>query len=54
MNANELAELVLEWEKVDDEVAKHGWGGDRDERWDNAKGAMISAAVEILDKDNKS
>lgn len=54
MNAKELAELVLEWEKVDDEVAKYGCGGDRDERWDNAKGAMISAAVEILDKENKS
>ena len=54
MKIDELARLVLEWEKVDDEVAKLGWGGDRDERWDNAKGAMVSAAVEILDKENKS
>ena len=54
MKTEELARLVLEWEKVDDEVAKLGWGGDRDERWDNARGAMISAAVDILYKENKS
>lgn len=44
----ELANLVLSWEKVDDEVAKEGWGGDRDERWDNLKSAMVSAAHDVL------
>ena len=52
MTAEEIARLILEWEKVDDEVAELGWGGDRDERWDNAKGAMVSAAVGILGKEN--
>lgn len=51
MTAEELARRVLEWENVDDEVAKEGWGGNRDERWDNARVAMISAAVEIIDKE---
>lgn len=48
----DFAGLVLEWKKVDDEVAEHGWGGNRDERWDDARSAMISAAAEILGKES--
>lgn len=52
MTGKELAALVLDWENVDDEVAKEGWGGNRDERWDNARTAMIAAAVELVDQEN--
>jgi len=47
-NAKDLANLVLQWEKVDDEVAKEGWGGNRDERWDALRTGMIAAANEVL------
>lgn len=50
MKEKDLAEIVVEWEHWDDEVAKKGWdGGERDERWDNAKTAMVSLAHEIID-----
>lgn len=37
--------LVREWAKCDDYIAMHGWdGGPREQAWDNAKTAMVSAA----------
>jgi hypothetical protein len=50
----ELAEAVMDWSKIDDEVASKGWdGGDRDGEWDNSKNAMVSLAMDILDEDRK-
>lgn len=41
----ELARLVREWAKCDDDIAAHGWdGGPREQAWENAKTAMVSAA----------
>lgn len=41
----ELARLVHEWAKCDDEIAMHGWdGGPNEQAWENAKTAMVSAA----------
>lgn len=48
----ELAQLVMDWSKIDDDVAAHGWdGGERDGEWDNCKNAMVSVAHDILDGD---
>ena len=50
----ELAEAVMDWSKIDDEVASEGWdGGDRDGEWDNLKNAMVSIAMDILDEGRK-
>ena len=52
--AKELAEAVIGWSRIDDEVASKGWdGGDRDGEWDNQKNAMVSLANDILDEDRK-
>jgi hypothetical protein len=48
--ALELADAVLEWANHDNFVANHGWVGDVDEKWDNAKTKMVSIAREISDK----
>lgn len=46
----ELAQLVVDWSKIDDKVAEQGWdGGDRDGEWDNCKNAMVAVAQDILE-----
>ena len=45
--ALELARLVLDWEKVDDQVAEKGWVGSLDEQWDCCRAKMVALATEI-------
>lgn len=50
----ELAQLVVDWSKIDDKVAEQGWdGGERDGEWDNCKNAMVAVAQDILEGDYK-
>lgn len=50
----ELAQLVVDWSKVDDKVAEQGWdGGERDGEWDNCKNAMVAVAQDILEGEYK-
>lgn len=50
----ELAQLVIDWSKIDDKVAEQGWdGGERDGEWDNCKNAMVAAAQDILEGEYK-
>lgn len=50
----ELAQLVVDWSKIDDKVAEQGWdGGERDGEWDNCKNAMVAAAQDILEGEYK-
>lgn len=47
----ELARLVDEWAKCDDEIAMHGWdGGSREQAWENARTAMVGAASSVIDE----
>ena len=50
----ELAQLVVDWSKIDDKVAEQGWdGGERDGEWDNCKNAMVAVAQDILEGEYK-
>ena len=47
----ELARLVCEWAKCDDEIAMHGWdGGPNEQAWENARIAMVGAALSVIDE----
>jgi hypothetical protein len=50
----ELAQLVVDWSKIDDKVAEQGWdGGERDGEWENCKNAMVAVAQDILEGEYK-
>jgi hypothetical protein len=50
----ELARLVHEWAKFDDEIAMHGWdGGPNEQAWENARIAMVGAAEAVIDELDK-
>ena len=50
----ELAQLVVDWSKIDDKVAEQGWdGGERDGEWDSCKNAMVAVAQDILEGEYK-
>lgn len=50
----ELARLVSEWAMCDDEIAMHGWdGGPREQAWENARIAMVDAALSVIDESEK-
>ncbi len=48
--ANELADLVLKWDKADQDVKEHGWTGGNEGEWERLKDKMVAAAKEIKNK----
>ena len=49
-DANELAGLVLEWAKADQDVKENGWTSGNEGEWERLKGMMVSKAEEIKNK----
>jgi hypothetical protein len=47
----ELAEVVLEWERADDDVRENGWTVQNETPWENAKVRMVELAHKVLDKE---
>lgn len=54
MTPQELAKLVLKWEKFDRMVAEGKNTALVDELWARAKAEMVSAAKDIIDREGSS
>lgn len=47
---NELADLVLKWAKVDQDVKENGWTSGNEGEWERLRDKMVSKAEEIKNK----
>lgn len=50
---NQLVESVIEWDKVDAEVARDGWTPANEFRWECKRHDMVSTAIKIREKLNE-